>query len=389
MEPAMPSVRRVAFLALALLLTLSPAATAQAPTDQRAPARHNLSNTRLAIQGYDPVAYFPEGGGAPAKGREALTVDHNGVIYRFTSQAHADLFKQNPAKYEPAHGGWCTYAMGADGSRVEVDPRSFLIADGRLFLFYKDLFNNTRASFLKDQAALTAKADANWLSYSGEHPRTGSSLQSQLDALKKKFNESAPADRVKVYEDGIRQVAASGALENALKVGAKAPDFSLADASGKSTRLADLLKDGPVVLTWYRGGWCPYCNLQLRAYQHALPKFTAAGARLVALSPELPDNSLTTKEKEGLQFAVLSDKGNAVARQYGVAYRLPDELIAAFKGRLDLPRLNGDDSWELPLAATYLIGQDGTIAYAFIDADYRKRAEPAALLEALEKLRRR
>ena len=107
---------------------------------------------------------------------------------------------------------------------------------------------------------------------------------------------------------------------------------------------------------------------------------------MVALSPELPDNSLSTKEKGLLQFAVLSDVGNKVAHQYGVAYKLPDDLINAFKGRLDLPKLNGDPSWELPLAATYVIGADSKIAYAFIDADYRKRAEPADIIHALKSL---
>ncbi len=357
----------------------------------RNPEGYNLPNSRLAIEGYDPVAYFPEGGGSPAKGDKRFEATEKGVTYRFASQANVDLFRANPGKYEPAHGGWCTYAMGADGSKVEVDPKSFLVTDNRLFLFYKGLFNDTRSSFLKDQAALTTKADANWKSLTGEDPRTGLSptLQRRLDELREKFSKAAPAEQLRVYEEGIRQVAASGVLESALKVGATAADFTLTNAKGQNVRLADLLKSGPVVLTWYRGGWCPYCNLQLRAYHDALPDIRSAGGRLVAISPELPDHSLTTQEKNNLEFDVLSDPGNKVAHQYGAAYRLPESLVSAFRGKLDLPAINGDGSWELPLAVTYVIGMDSRIAYAFVDADYRRRAEPADIVAALRGLRGR
>jgi peroxiredoxin len=179
----------------------------------------------------------------------------------------------------------------------------------------------------------------------------------------------------------------AASCRGALGVGAAAPDFTLTDASGNPVRLADLLAQGPVVLTWYRGGWCPYCNIQLRAYQEALPEIKAMGAQLVALSPEMPDNSLSTREKLALEFTVLSDVQSKVARDYGISYRLPDSLIEAFKGRLDLPALNGDDSWQLPLGATYVIAPDGTIAYAFVSADYRERAEPEAILQAIRALR--
>ncbi|MDX2177490.1 MAG: peroxiredoxin-like family protein [Candidatus Sumerlaeia bacterium] len=212
-------------------------------------------------------------------------------------------------------------------------------------------------------------------------------LSQELDAKKASFNQSAPEATKAVYERGIQQVSESGALERALKEGDQAPDFTLAGADGAEVRLSALLADGPVVLTWYRGGWCPYCNIQLRAYQQSLPEFQKHGARLVALSPELPDNSLTTAEKNELAFHVLSDGGNKVAEAYGVVYNLPADVVEQFKGRLDLPKFNGDDSWRLPLAATYVIAKDGKIAYAFLDADYRKRAEPAAIIEALEALK--
>ncbi len=139
-------------------------------------------------------------------------------------------------------------------------------------------------------------------------------------------------------------------------------------------------------MTWYRGGWCPYCNIALRGFHKSLPGIKAAGASLVAISPESPDNSMTTVEKNHLEFAVLSDKGSKVARAYGVSYKIPKVLADQFKGRLDLGKYNGDDSGELPLGVTYVVDQEGMIRYAFIDADYRKRAEPSDVLAVLRGL---
>ena len=366
------------------------AALGQVNPPAPASEQHNLGKGNLAIEGYDPVAYFAEGGGAPKKGDAKITHTHGGVSYRFASQEHLDLFKANPAKYAPAHGGWCTYAMGKNGEKVEVDPKSFVVQDGRLFLFYKSILNDTRKSFLKEQAALTSQADANWKKLSGEEPRSGAmpSLQSQLDELKAKFSASMPADRQQVFADAMKQVAASGVMQSALKVGAKAPDFTATGAKGETVHLADMLKTGPVVLTWYRGGWCPYCNIQLKAMQQALPEMTSEGATLIALTPEKPDGSLSTAEKNELAFAVVSDPQLKVAHQYGVAYKLPDTLREMFKGRLDLPAINGDDSWELPLAATYVIGSDGIISYAFVESDYTRRAEPSEVIAAVRRAKR-
>jgi peroxiredoxin/YHS domain-containing protein len=380
-------------LVLALALASAPRVTlaaTEAPT--RATEQYNVSKSGPALGGYDPVSYFPDGGSKPLKGEARLSHTDRGITYRFASQHNLDLFKANPDAYIPAHGGWCSWAMAQDGSKVEVDPKSYIIADGRLFLFYKDLITDTRAKFQKDTASNATRADANWKRLSGEPPITGASttipaLKPKLDEMKEKFNASAPADRKALYEDGITSVEESGVMQSALGVGAAAPDFTLTDASGNPVRLADLLAQGPVVLTWYRGGWCPYCNIQLRAYQEALPEIKAMGAQLVALSPEMPDNSLSTREKLALEFTVLSDVQSKVARDYGISYRLPDSLIEAFKGRLDLPALNGDDSWQLPLGATYVIAPDGTIAYAFVSADYRERAEPEAILQAIRALR--
>lgn len=147
-----------------------PAQSAPATPIVRTPSEYNLADG-LAIQGYDPVAYFAEGGGKATEGKSSLSFTYEGVTYRFANQANLDKFKANPERYEPAHGGWCTYAMGAKGEKVEVDPKSFVIKEGRLFLFYKDFFNDTRAEFKSDQANLTKKADTSWQRIAREQPR--------------------------------------------------------------------------------------------------------------------------------------------------------------------------------------------------------------------------
>lgn len=212
-----------------------------------------------------------------------------------------------------------------------------------------------------------------------------SSLKSQLDERKNAFSAKAPEATKAIYGTGIEAVAESGILEQAMQVGDSAPDFSLNNSRGETVRLSDYLKKGPVVLTWYRGGWCPYCNLTLHAMQKELPEFQAQGANLLALTPEVPDQSLSTAEKNELEFEVLSDIDSQVARNYGIVYKLTDEVAQIYEEKFGLSAYNGNDSNELPLAATYVINPDGKIVYAFLDADYRNRAEPSAITEALKK----
>jgi pimeloyl-ACP methyl ester carboxylesterase/peroxiredoxin len=213
-------------------------------------------------------------------------------------------------------------------------------------------------------------------------------IKQEIEALEKDLAGKVPAEQMKSYEEGIELVRLSGVAEKALKVGDKAPDFELPDAAGKPIKLSALLREGPVVVTWYRGAWCPYCNIALRGFQKALPEIKAEGASLVAISPQTPDRTAETVAKGGLGFEVLSDKGNRAARSYGIAYRLPALVVANIKGRLDLDKYNGDSSKELPLSATYVIDRDGVIRYAFVDADYRKRAEPSAIVVALRGLKK-
>ena len=211
-------------------------------------------------------------------------------------------------------------------------------------------------------------------------------LADQLHARYENYLASADEHKKQVYREGIEAVAASGVLDRATKTGDRAPAFTLPDHNEQAVTLESLLAEGPVVLVWYRGGWCPYCNLTLRAYHDAMPRINAAGATLVAVSPELPDQTRETVNKNGLDYVVLSDVNNTVAKEYGVVFSLTPEVHEIYNKAFGLDTHNGDPSGELPLAATYVIDTEGVVRYAFLDPDYTKRAEPADVLSALEAL---
>ncbi|QCX39656.1 AhpC/TSA family protein [Aureibaculum algae] len=209
-------------------------------------------------------------------------------------------------------------------------------------------------------------------------------LEKELNDRKASFEASASNEKKTKYAAGIKSVAKRHIVSNALQVGDTAINFTLTNASGKNITLFDELKNGPVLLMWYRGGWCPYCNMALHYMQESLSEFKKYGANLLALTPEVPDHSITTKEKNELQFEVLSDIDNEVARQYKVVYKLTDDVAEIYENSFELSKYNGNDKAELPLAATYIIGQDKVIKYAFLDADYRNRAEPNDLITFLK-----
>jgi peroxiredoxin len=211
------------------------------------------------------------------------------------------------------------------------------------------------------------------------------SLKSQLDARRNSFNSTAPEEVKTAYEAGVKMLAESGIISRAKKVGDLAIDFTLSNATGKTVSLSDYLKQGAVVLTWYRGGWCPYCNLTLQALQKELANINKIGASLLALTPELPDHSMSTVEKNSLKFEVLSDINNNIARKYGIVYKLNAAVAKIYAEKFGLTEYNGNSSNELPLATTYVIDQNGKIIYAFIDADYRNRAEPSEIIAVLKK----
>ena len=215
---------------------------------------------------------------------------------------------------------------------------------------------------------------------------TTTTLADQIVALNDDLARQLPAEVLATFGREIEALARSGIAVSGLREGALAPDFTLPDVHGRAVTLSALLQQGPVVLTFYRGEWCPYCNLQLRAYEAIVPQIQELGANLVAVSPQTPDHSLATIEQKSLTFPILSDAGNEVARRYGLVYPLSHTLRAVSP---DLPAYNGDESWELPMPGTFVIAPDGTVRVAFVESDWTRRLEPAALLDALRALTNR
>jgi peroxiredoxin len=212
------------------------------------------------------------------------------------------------------------------------------------------------------------------------------SLAQQLDSLTAKLRAMVPAERLAVVDLAAEELVHSGLANRALKAGDHAPAFELPDGDGMLWRSEDLLRGGPLAIVFFRGRWCAYCNAQLNALQEIHSRIAAAGASLVAISPQTQKHSYMTRDMHKLRFPVLSDAGNQVARKFGLVYRLSPELQAMYESIMTkLPGYNGDQSWELPLAATYVVQPDGRILWARVDADWRKRPEPEEVLGCLSK----
>jgi peroxiredoxin len=213
-------------------------------------------------------------------------------------------------------------------------------------------------------------------------------LKTQLDALRAKFLSTAPAADVALVERVLEELTLHVRGRCIPGVGNTVPDFTLPDTLGRPLRLSEKLARGPVVLTFYRGAWCPYCNLELRAYQQRLPRLSDLGASVIAISPQTPEASVSTIEKNLLDFDVLSDSGSRVARAYGLAFTFPEDLKAMYLRRaIPLPEFNGTDDWTVPIPATFVIAGDGRVVLSYVDADYRNRLDPDHVLAALETLR--
>lgn len=210
-------------------------------------------------------------------------------------------------------------------------------------------------------------------------------LSETLAQAREASKSRIPEDRRKILIQGIEDLKASGITDRSLKQGDAAPDFTLPDASGNDVNSAELRGGGALVITFYRGGWCPYCNFELKALQEKLPEIRDLGAQMVAISPETPDRAADTAGKNEVSFPVLSDAGNRVARQFGLVFELPETIRPIYlKMGIDLPRQNGDGSFELPVPATYVVGSDGLVKLAAVDADYRYRLDPEEVIAALK-----
>lgn len=195
----------------------------------------------------------------------------------------------------------------------------------------------------------------------------------------------APAWVHELMHRATDELLASGAAERALKAGDRAPEFTLKDADGHEMSSRDLLAKGPLVVTFYRGVWCPYCNMDLQALQQALPAISERGAQLIAISPQTLPNSHKSQRENAVTFPILSDPNNEVAARFGLRFKLPDYLIELYRDTFknDLTRVNGDQSWTLPMPARYVIGQDSVIVYAEVSPDYTCRPDPRELLPVL------
>lgn len=217
------------------------------------------------------------------------------------------------------------------------------------------------------------------------------SLQDKLDAFKADFKAGkppyhAPASIHPIMERATAELIATGQAGRAIRAGDQAPDFVLKDQEGRKVSSAQLRAKGPLVLTFYRGVWCPYCNLELQAINDTLPALQAWGAQVLAISPQTPVNSRKAVRTNDLNFPVLSDELGEIGAAFGLRFALPDYLIELYKQlHNDLPAFNKDPSWTLPMPARYVIGQDGTVLYAEINPDYTHRPDPEDMLPVLER----
>ena len=213
------------------------------------------------------------------------------------------------------------------------------------------------------------------------------SYQENLNELRTSLGSMLPQDTLDVFDKDAEILQLNHKSILKLQVGEKAPDFSLSNATDKAITLSDLLEKGKVILTFYRGSWCPYCNMQLAHYQNSISEIHALGAELVAISPQTPDESLNVKEKNELDFEVLSDNGNIVARKYTTVFKNADAPVKTMTELgFDFDAHYPDDSRELPVPAIFIIEKDATVSYAkSLGGDYRNRVEVLEIINALKK----
>ena len=212
-------------------------------------------------------------------------------------------------------------------------------------------------------------------------------LSEQTAKARDEFIAGLPDSAKQTVAAAMQKLMASNFGDNALHIGDTIPNFTLPNAKGENVTISEYLNKGPLVLSFYRGGWCPFCNLEFKALTDALPKIQSLGANLVGISPETPDVAQQTVSKHNLPFEVLSDVGNEVIKSFGLVNEVFEEMRPLYlEWGLDIPAANGDDSWEIPIPATYVIDTQGVIRAAYVNKDYTQRMEPADIIAALERL---
>jgi len=209
-------------------------------------------------------------------------------------------------------------------------------------------------------------------------------LQDQLDEITSQTRTLVQPERLAIGERAVEELFRAGSEDRILPVGADAPPFALPDFSGRTVRSTDLLALGPLIVNFFRGRWCPYCVTELEAWRDLYPGLRERGALVVGISPQTQRQSDFTASQHAIPFPLLTDAGCAVADQYGLVWTAPDYLRRYYRGiLLNIPFVNGDESWRLPLPATYVISPDGRVLYAEAHADFRVRPEPEDVLRAL------
>lgn len=210
-------------------------------------------------------------------------------------------------------------------------------------------------------------------------------LSSQLQELVEISNTKFPPQALAAIKTGQEELEALDLQKTARGVGDFLADATLLDVNGEPVSLLELNSEGPLIISFYRGGWCPYCNLELKAYQDILDQIKDAGGQLVAITPEKPDNALTTQEKNALAFPVLTDVGNQLAKDMGIAFEMPTAIQGLLKSfGADLPEINAETGWSMPAPATFVVDANGKIVLADIDVNYTRRLEPSDALAALK-----
>lgn len=210
-------------------------------------------------------------------------------------------------------------------------------------------------------------------------------LQTAIDEYNAAKKEKMPAEVLTTMARATNQLKDSDIENQALHTGDRIPDFSLPNQHGEKRQFSDFFKQSTVVLNIYRGGWCPYCNFEMKALADALPEIEAAGARLIGMAPETPDHALETANRHDIGIEILSDTGNVISGKLGLVFNLAEELRPIYLGAgLDIPAYNGDDTFRLPIPATYIVGSDGIIQADFVNADYTQRMEPVEIVKALK-----
>lgn len=196
--------------------------------------------------------------------------------------------------------------------------------------------------------------------------------------------EKIPAEILSVLDAASAELVEKNLIVGVIKQGDVFPEFTLTNSVGENVSLFSVADNKSLVICFYRGGWCPYCNIQLNALQKAIPQFTEKGAKLVAITPETPDNSLSTKEKNALEFEVLSDIDNKLAKELGMVFQLPKSVQDIYNQfGISIEKHNGNADYELPLTATFVVDKDKKIIYRYVNEDYTKRAEITDILGAL------